>query len=209
MAMKDYYIILGLPKGADKSRIKKAYRDIAKKLHPDKSASRENRRKFLEAKEAYETLTDDTARKKYDRELSRRQSGAERRKSPSRTKRSSFRTRRRQAYPSGAHTYKTGTSYQRNYRLTMVLSPEQARYGGDFTVTLPFIQPCPGCRRQNGPGRLFCLDCSGRGFVSINKDFIVTLPPDLTSGDTFRQLAYDNGFLALFLNVVIRIDPLL
>ncbi|MFP3984071.1 MAG: DnaJ domain-containing protein [Desulfurivibrionaceae bacterium] len=206
--MKDYYIILGLPKEADKSRIKKAYRDIAKKLHPDKSASRENRRKFLEAKEAYETLTDEAARKKYDRELSRRQNVTARRHSPRRTRRSSFRTGRRQAYPSGAHIYKTGTSCQRDYWLKMVLSPEKARCGGDFTVTLPFIQPCPGCRHQRVRSPFFCLDCFGRGFITINKEFIVTLPPDMNAGDTFRQLAYDNGFFALFLNVVIRIDPL-
>ncbi len=209
--MKDYYIILGLPKQADKFRIKKAYRDIAKKLHPDKSTSRENRKKFLEAKEAYETLTDDAARKKYDRELGLQQGGikVDINKTSSRKRCSPFRTGGNRNYHSGVHAFKTGTSCRRDYWLKIALSTEQACRGGNFTVTLPFIQPCPGCRHKGPLGHLFCFECFGNGMVSTNKDYIVTLPPDLDSGSFFRQLAYDNGFLALYLNVVIRIDPLL
>ena len=68
---KDYYIVLGVSRGADANRIKKAYRTVAKRYHPDVSHSSESKRKFQEIREAYETLSDEGARRKYDQELAR------------------------------------------------------------------------------------------------------------------------------------------
>ena len=68
MAKRDYYETLGVSKGASASDIKKAYRKLALKFHPDKNpddASAEE--KFKEAAEAYEVLSDDTKRQQYDR----------------------------------------------------------------------------------------------------------------------------------------------
>lgn len=68
MAKRDYYETLGISKGASASDIKKAYRKLALKFHPDKNpddASAEER--FKEAAEAYEVLSDDTKRQQYDR----------------------------------------------------------------------------------------------------------------------------------------------
>ena len=57
---KSYYEILGVEENADKSTIKKAYRKLAVKYHPDKNpGDAEAEAKFKEATEAYETLTDD------------------------------------------------------------------------------------------------------------------------------------------------------
>lgn len=68
MAKRDYYEVLGVPKDADSSAIKKAYRKVAMKFHPDKnpgdSAAEE---KFKEAAEAYEVLSDDNKKARYDR----------------------------------------------------------------------------------------------------------------------------------------------
>lgn len=68
MAKRDYYEILGVPKDADKAQIKKAYRKIALKYHPDKNPDdKEAEDKFKEAAEAYEVLSNDEKRQKYDR----------------------------------------------------------------------------------------------------------------------------------------------
>jgi DnaJ-class molecular chaperone len=66
---QDYYSILGVPKTADQKELKKAYRRLARKYHPDlhpgeKKAGME--KKFQELNEAYEVLGDETSRKKYD-----------------------------------------------------------------------------------------------------------------------------------------------
>lgn len=65
--MKDYYQILGVPRTASEDEIKKAYRKLAIKYHPDKTGNDpEAEVKFKEASEAYETLSDPEKKQKYD-----------------------------------------------------------------------------------------------------------------------------------------------
>ncbi|MDR0739235.1 MAG: molecular chaperone DnaJ [Oscillospiraceae bacterium] len=68
MASKqDYYDVMGLSKGASDSEIKKAFRKLAKKYHPDLNAgNREAERKFKEINEAYEVLSDKEKKARYD-----------------------------------------------------------------------------------------------------------------------------------------------
>ncbi len=67
MEFKDYYKILGIDKQASADDIKKAYRKLAKKYHPDKNPNDKSaEEKFKEVSEAYEVLKDPEKRKKYD-----------------------------------------------------------------------------------------------------------------------------------------------
>lgn len=68
MQYKDYYKVLGVGRNASQDEIKKAYRKLAVKYHPDKTkGDKESENKFKEASEAYEVLKDPEKRKKYDR----------------------------------------------------------------------------------------------------------------------------------------------
>lgn len=68
MAKRDYYEILGVPKNADQATIKKEYRKLALKYHPDKNpGDKQSEEKFKEAAEAYEVLSDQEKRARYDR----------------------------------------------------------------------------------------------------------------------------------------------
>ena len=68
MAKRDYYEILGVAKNADENAIKKSYRKIAMKYHPDRNPdNKEAEEKFKEAAEAYEILSDADKRARYDR----------------------------------------------------------------------------------------------------------------------------------------------
>ncbi len=68
MAKRDYYEVLGVAKGADAASIKKAYRQKAKELHPDRNADNPNAEaQFKEANEAYEVLKDGDKKAAYDR----------------------------------------------------------------------------------------------------------------------------------------------
>ena len=66
MKYKDYYKILGVGRGAGEDEIKKAYRKLARKYHPDVSKETNAKEKFQEASEAYETLRDKEKRAAYD-----------------------------------------------------------------------------------------------------------------------------------------------
>src|SRR5260221_12848409 len=68
MAKRDYYEVLGVNRDADEEAIKKAYRRLAMKHHPDRNPDNPKAEElFKEAKEAYEVLTDASKRSAYDR----------------------------------------------------------------------------------------------------------------------------------------------
>ncbi|MEX2461445.1 MAG: DnaJ C-terminal domain-containing protein [Paenibacillaceae bacterium] len=80
MKAKNYYEILGISKKATQPEIKKAYKKLAKQLHPDVNKASDAEAKFKEVGEAYEILSHDEKRKEYDEEVeygSRRQTSTQ------------------------------------------------------------------------------------------------------------------------------------
>src|SRR5262245_61481500 len=65
--MRDPYTVLGVTKTADIAEIKKAYRKLAKKFHPDQSKEPKAKEKFAEVNAAYEILGDEKKRGQFDR----------------------------------------------------------------------------------------------------------------------------------------------
>lgn len=63
---KDFYDVLGVAKGASGDEIKKAYRSLARQYHPDVNKAADAEEKFKEVKEAYDVLSDDQRRARYD-----------------------------------------------------------------------------------------------------------------------------------------------
>lgn len=66
MQYKDYYKILGVDRNAEKDEIRKAYRKLARKFHPDVNKSADAEQKYKDINEAYEVLKDPEKRRKYD-----------------------------------------------------------------------------------------------------------------------------------------------
>jgi len=66
MEYKDYYKILGINKSSSADDIKKAYRKLARKYHPDTNKDQDAENKFKEVNEAYQVLSDKEKKAKYD-----------------------------------------------------------------------------------------------------------------------------------------------
>ena len=67
MSKRDYYEVLGVDKSAGEREIKKAYKKLAMKYHPDRNPGKDGEERFKEAKEAYEVLSSEEKRAAYDR----------------------------------------------------------------------------------------------------------------------------------------------
>jgi curved DNA-binding protein len=67
LAYRDYYEVLGVPRDADQDAIRRAYRKLARKYHPDLNSDSEAEDRFKELGEAYEVLSDAEKRERYDR----------------------------------------------------------------------------------------------------------------------------------------------
>jgi curved DNA-binding protein len=81
MKYKDYFAILGLERGASEEDVKKAYRKLARKYHPDVSKEKDAEEKFKEVNEAYQTLSDPEKRAAYE-QLGRHRPGEDFRPPP-------------------------------------------------------------------------------------------------------------------------------
>ena len=67
MAGRDYYDVLGVSRSADGKELKRAYRQLARKFHPDVNKEPDAEQKFKEISNAYEVLSDDQKKAIYDR----------------------------------------------------------------------------------------------------------------------------------------------
>lgn len=215
----DYYRALGISKGADLNKIKKAYRQVVKKVHPDVSHSTEDVARFLEIKEAYETLGDEAKRRRYDQ-----QHGPERPKvkvgktAPAVPPRHSlFNEMERdfsridefvEGFAPGFFDLKRETTRGKDLYFEAVLSPEEARTGGVFPVSIPVSEPCPRCSQASSLLDAFlCPVCSGSGRVMAERTFSLNIPAHVPHGTELRLSMGGIGLKGVSLHVTVLVDP--
>lgn len=218
MNYKDYYAVLGVPKGAAEKDIKSAYRKLARKWHPD--ANPENPKaaeeKFKEISEAYEVLSDPEKRRKYDALGSDWQRAARQAE-----QQRQYRTRfdedtfdfggmgGNSAGPTGfsdffdmffsgigrRQTTQQHTTFQQrgqDLETTIELSLRDVYDGGKKAVSLQVEDVCPRCHGTGTESGRLCSQCSGTGRVIVTKKFEVTIPKGIGDGQRIR-LASQGG----------------
>ena len=157
---RDYYEVLGVSKDADEDTLKKAYRKLAKKYHPDANpGDKEAEAKFKEASEAYSVLSDPQKRQQYD------QFGH-----------AAFEQGGGAGYGGGFGGF-GGSSRRANpnaprkgqdIRVRITLSFDEAVHGCKKNITITRQQECTECHGSGcaaGSSPETCPDCGGRGFV--------------------------------------------
>lgn len=213
---RDYYIVLGVSRGASQKKIQEAYRKVAKKYHPDITGSKENAKTFLEIKEAYETLANEKKRKEYDQELERRGSTLRITTVPEMVeKRTSLFDQMDDFFSSVDEFYSgflpgffhRGFGRGKSLYLELILSPREASEGGLFPITVPVVEACQRCSKAGLWEEFFCPECHGYGRIRSKREFSLSVPPGVKHGTEIKLSMEDIGLMGVDLNVSVLIDP--
>ena len=200
---RDYYAVLGVSRDADEKDIKRAFRRLARKYHPDMNpGDKEAERKFKEISEAYEVLRDPKKRQEYDHfghlGSTWRQGGAG---APG-----GFTWRATTTGPDfdlggfgnlndlledilgGRGSASTRTRRRgQDVRVEVDLTLEEASRGAARQVAIPLPQMCPICHGLGVVGQhAVCSRCGGRGQTEQVKRLEVKIPPGVRTGSRVR-----------------------
>lgn len=193
--MKNYYQVLGIAENAEDAVIKKAFRELARKYHPD-VAGAAGEEKFKEINEAYDILSDPKKRAEYDR------------------MRRGFANREARSHGPGydrvphdwgnaGNTADWGSIFDDLFsnfsggngagrpeasipEETVALTLEQVATGTELNLSIPEIQRCPVCHGTKPD----CSRCGGVGQVQEHKKFAVKIPQGVADGDVIRVGEY-------------------
>jgi len=216
---KDYYMILGVSRGADLGQIKKAHRQIAKKYHPDLTRS-ETEERFRELQEAYETLADVDKRKRYDVELQKDRIPVRSAGPPASAFEPASHFHSGDRFESLLDEFFEGivpgffgpqrfNAPRKDLYFEVILSPFEAFQGGLFPIKFTVFEKCTACRGSGHQGRLVCPQCAGHGGIESEREFSLSIPPRTVDGTRVTLSMEDIGLRGVDLHVLIQVDPLL
>lgn len=214
---KDYYLILGINRGADLNKIKKAYRTIVKNCHPDVSDEKEGNARFLEIKEAYDTLSDHEKKHRYDSDIKNEDNAYRLTRVPGqmqeRIKRfrdaeSLFYTKTDdlfEGFVPGLYDQGNEGMHEKDLYFEAILTPEEATAGGIYPVSVPVMAPCPVCSRSGFWEGLYCPLCNGFGRVSTEKKFALSMPANVSDGTEINLSLEGIGMKECYLHINVHI----
>jgi molecular chaperone DnaJ len=210
---KNYYKILKVEPDANPSEIKKAYRQAVKRYHPDVAAR--NDEKFKQIQEAYETLSDPSKKMLYDEEaLSPRKSSLKMREPVTEgdflfsffDEPDLFRSIDDAWYDFVSDFSWREEDHSHKRFAELLLTPSEARKGGEITLDVPFQIPCTRCLGTGRIGRLICGNCRGQGEERLEKKVTVTIPPGVRDETEVRLPIQAPTHRPLELVVTIRVS---
>ena len=181
MAKRDFYEILGVAKNASEDEIKKSYRKLAMKYHPDRNPdSKESEEKFKEVKEAYEMLTNPEKREAYDRYghagVDPNMGGGGGFGGGAGGFGDAFGDIFGDIFGGGGRGRSQGPQVYRgaDLRYNLEITLEQAAHGFDTTIRVPSWDKCDTCHGSGakpGTSPVTCSTCAGHGQVRMQQGF--------------------------------------
>jgi curved DNA-binding protein len=213
---KDYYETLGVQRSSSQDEIRKAYRKLARKYHPDRNPGDKSAEEhFKDIQEAYAVLSDPEKRQQYDRLGSGWQQGADFTPPPgwSGTRvefgnaadfqdifgdfggfsdffQSLFGGRGRaassQSAQSGSRVWRSQPARGADVESEIELSLEELHKGTRPTVVLRTTEVCPDCQGKGVRRMSRCSRCQGTGELTTRKRLTVRIPPGMRDGSVLR-----------------------
>lgn len=221
---RTYYMILGVSSTESPGGIRAAYRDLAKRLHPD-VAGEQATRAFQDVTEAYSVLSDPQFRRDYNDKLRRAADGEVvpiHRRPPEppirepaaifghpESIRPSFEAMRDRFLPNFTGIGVPKSEQLEGLNFEVLLTPEESAHGCIVPVGVPVSRSCPWC---GGTGRDWisrCAYCQQQGMVENEERLHLRIPPMVSSGSIYeiplRSLGVHNFYLRL--HVLVEASP--
>ena len=214
---RDYYEVLGVEKGADEDTLKKAYRKLAKKYHPDANpGDKAAEAKFKEASEAYAVLSDPDKRRKYDQfgHAAFDGPGGGGGYSPfgdfsSMDFTDMFGDIFGDLFGGRSRASRTGPRKGANLRTAVRITFEEAVFGCSKEIELTLKDTCPKCNGTGckpGTSKTTCGKCGGKGQIVFTQQSLFgtvqnvqTCPDCQGSGQVIKEKCpdcYGTGYIA-------------
>ncbi len=236
MDYKDYYKVLGVSKEASTDEIKKAFRKLARKYHPDVNpGDKKAEEKFKEINEAYEVLSDADKRKKYDTLGPNWQDQFGPQFSRGRTYSRTYRTTPMSDFDTGSgfsdffealfgrssmgggmggttrETFRkrVGDNIEQPVEITLA----EAYMGATRTFNIQSTEVCSACRGTGEIGGRPCATCGGQGMLTNTKRIQVKIPAGVDNGSKIRVAGEGQPGIGggprgdLYLVISVKTDP--
>ncbi len=225
--MRTYYTILGVNERAATEEIKRAYRRLARKYHPDVAGDPGCVSAFREVREAYETLSDEGRRCRYAERLDAARRAAQ--PVPSRHERPA----RGGSGPRDADSYGPGwlmdeigidfpsiaetvERIRRTFagsdderaplRAEILVTAREASEGVEVPLDVPVSGMCPDCGGRGEDWAGICIGCGGRGEASLRYRVRVSLPAGVADGTRFRFTVGDDFPACTWVEVRVAVE---
>jgi molecular chaperone DnaJ len=202
--MRDYYDVLGVSPDAGAEEIRRAYRQLARRYHPDISGD-DRATAFLEASRAYEVLRDPSRRHCYDASLRANNavvwSG----------RAEWFSDEIAIDFPSVASVLDSmrhaffGVVPDAALSAEIVLTPEEAFWGTTVPLDVPLRRTCPNCGGRGESWQEWCDACDGGGEVASTHEMRLRVPAGVREGARFRFSVMPPGAPHTFVEVRVSI----
>lgn len=206
---QDYYKVLGVPRDADPADIKKVYRKLALKWHPDTysgDAPQDAEVQFKRISEAYEVLSDPEKRAKYDQFGEHWEHGQSFEPGPGQSTMSAedfeaafggsagfsdffkslFGDQFRQDFAGGPHQHQRYQFRGADVRAELHLPISDAIRGGKRSLVVPARSSCQSCGGTGFVGQHLCPTCAGVGQIQKSLPIDLNLPADIRDGMKLR-----------------------
>jgi molecular chaperone DnaJ len=177
--MRDYYDVLGVSPDAGEAEIKRAYRQLARRYHPDISGD-DRGGAFLEVSRAYEVLRDPDRRRSYDARLlaGGRTEWLADEVAIDFPSVSSLLDRMRDSF--------FGDARESFLSAEIVVSPQEAVWGVLVPLHVPLRRTCPRCGGRGEVWEEWCASCRGAGEIRDTHEMRLRVPAGVQEGATFR-----------------------
>lgn len=226
MVRKDYYMILGVPRTESFGGIRAAFRELAKRYHPERVGA-QGARFLQEILHAYRVLSDPDKRRLYDQGLSHAEGrpayrgGAiipEAESSAAsvvletiprlqrfQTVCPPFEQMLEQVLRNFSRSETSREEPVRSFNVQVILSPEEAVRGGEAQIKIPVFYPCATCGGSGRDWLFTCSSCQAQGMIEEEASVRVQIPPMVRDYSLMEIPVRGLGLHNLYLRLYIRV----